>query len=216
MPITDADVERYCVEKSRTPEGVLKELELHTRQHISHSNMLVGPLEASFLGQLVRLGRAKRILEIGTYTGYSALAMAQHLPSDGELITLDVNEDTVALGKKFWARDPHGTKIRSIIGPALETIPRLEGLFDVVFIDADKENYCRYVQMTLPKLSARGLIILDNCLWAGDVLKTTGQDKATLGIQEVNNYLSQNSELYVTLCPIRDGVFLVQKNSLVF
>jgi caffeoyl-CoA O-methyltransferase len=211
MAFIDAQIEKYCIEKSHTPKGVLQELESYTRQHVSYSNMLVGPLEASFLGQLLRLNQAKRVLEIGTFTGYSALAMAQHLPEDGEVITLDINPETVEVGKKFWEQDPHGKKIRSLIGPALETLNTLKGTFDLIFIDADKNNYLTYVQKTLPLLSSKGVMVLDNCLWSGYVLQDKDQDADTLGIQQVNNYLTQQKDLYVTLCPIRDGVFLVQK-----
>ncbi len=217
MQITDKKIEEYCVSKSNRPSEFCLALEEHTRANIQGSQMLIGKMEASFLGFLLRSINATRVLELGTYTGYSALAMAENLPSNGEIITLDINQSTVEVAKSFWAKSPHGSKIVSKLGPALEIIPTLAGEFDLVFIDADKRNYIDYLKLTLPKLSKQGIIVIDNVLWSGKVLPDAElnldvhYDKNTEYIRQVNDFIAQSEDLYGTLMPIRDGMFLIRK-----
>lgn len=211
MNITPKEIEAYCVERSTVPSALCNELEAHTHAHVPMARMLIGRLEASLLGFLLKTVAAKRVLEIGTFTGYSALAMAEQLPADGEVITLDINPETVQLAKTFWARSAHGKKIRSVIGPAVETIKDLSGPFDLVFIDADKGNYLRYLELALPKLSPQGMVVLDNCLWSGKVLSPEKSDQDTVAIDHINRWIEKHSGLYGTLLPVRDGMFLVRK-----
>ena len=173
--------------------------------------MLVGPLEAAFLKTLIQAIGAKRVLEIGTFTGYSALAMAEALPEDGQVITCEIDPDTASMAHTFWDRSPHGKKIEVRIGPALDTLTTLTGLFDLVFIDADKINYIEYYLAGLELLSPRGVILIDNVLWSGDVLNATSQDPATAAIQELNGVVAADPRVVAVLLPLRDGVFMITR-----
>ncbi len=217
MQIVDKKIEEYCLTKSNLPSKDCLNIENHTRECIAGSNMLIGKMEASFLGFLLRTISAVRVLELGTFTGYSALAMAENLPDNGEVITVDINQSTVELAQGFWNKSSHGKKIKSLLGSAMEIIPTLTGEFDLVFIDADKRNYIDYLKLTLPKLSARGIIVIDNALWSGKVLPdaeldlTVHYDKNTEYIRQVNDYIADSKDLYGTLMPLRDGMFLIKK-----
>lgn len=219
MQITDKRIEEYCISKSNIPGTDCQGIEDYTRANVHGAGMLIGKMEASFIGFLLRSIKAKRVLELGTFTGYSALTMAENLPEDAEIITVDVNEETVKLAKDFWAKSAHGHKIKSVLKPGLEAIPTLGGKFDFIFIDADKRNYIDYLKLTVPMLSDNGMIVIDNVLWGGQVLpgsESTGsdlRDRNTEFIRAVNDYIALNPDLYGTLMPVRDGMFLVQKKS---
>ncbi len=172
--------------------------------------MLIGELEASFLRFLVGLIRAKRILEIGCFTGYSALAMAEGLTQNGELVTLDINPDTTKIAQEFWKKSPNGGKIKLFLGKAAESLQKIKGPFDFIFIDADKSNYKKYFLKALTLLSLSGMIAVDNCLWGGEVLKGHSKDQDTNAIVEFNHYVRSRVDLEATLVPIRDGVFLIR------
>lgn len=216
MQLIDPKIEEYCLSKSTVPSGDCLKIEEHTKAYVHGANMLIGKMEASFLGFLLRSINAKRVLELGTFTGYSALAMAENLPSDGEVITIDVNEKTVELAKKFWSEAACGSKIKSVLGTGLEVIPTLVGVFDLAFIDADKRNYLPYLKLILPRLSENGIIVIDNVLWSGRVLPEAEKDQEeehrnTKFIREVNDFIASEKNLYGTLLPIRDGMFLIKK-----
>ena len=152
------------------------------------------------------------MLEIGTYSGYSALSMAAALPDDGELITCDVWEEAHEMAKRYAAESPHGAKIDFRLGPALETIETLEGPFDLVFIDADKENYINYFHATLPLLAERGLIVFDNTLWSGRVVAgLRRRQPADQGLPRAERRLGADPRGVVVMLPIRDGVTLFRK-----
>ena len=208
--ITPQEIEDYCIAHSKQPHRQCDEIQSYTKANVEMSQMLIGKLEASLLGFLLKSINAKRVLEIGTYTGYSALAMAEHLPEDGEVITLDINQETVDIGKRYWEVSPHGKKIKSIIAPANQTIETLEGLFDLVFIDAHNTGYSASVKSCLPKLSQNGIIVLDNALWSGSVLEEKGSDD-TEALKQINNWVSAQDDLYTTLLPVRDGMMLIRK-----
>lgn len=214
MNFIDNNIESYAISKSTLPSLACKELEERTREVENMSMMLVGELEASLLGFLIKSINAKRVLEIGTFTGYSALAMAEVLPKEGILFTCDVEERPYT--KEFWSKSVHGEKIQFLLGKALETIPTIEGEFDLVFIDADKENYLNYLEMVLPRISSNGIVVLDNMLWSGNVLKENSElpveDKSTPILKQVNEFIANHSNLYGTLLPVRDGIFLVKKS----
>ena len=152
---------------------------------------------------------ARRVLEIGTFTGYSALSMAAALPEDGRIDTLDVEPRHAEVAQRYFDRSPHGSKITLHLGPALETLERLEGLWDLVFVDADKGNYDAYVEAVLPRLSERGLIAIDNTLWSGRVLDP--QDDDTRAIAALNDKLAADERVVVAQLTIRDGVTLVRR-----
>ncbi len=210
--ITEPNIENYAIMKSTLPSNSCADLELFTRDHEPRAQMLIGKLEAATLGLLIRSIKAKRILEIGTFTGYSALAMAEHLPSDGEIHTIDIEKKEYT--DKFWKSSPHFKKINFHLGQALEVIPKLKGTFDFIFIDADKENYLNYFNLTEKLLSSNGMIVVDNVLWDGKVLMNDNElknDKATLAIKEFNEMIQNRNDLYKTLLPIRDGIFVITK-----
>ena len=157
MNLVSEEINQYCSNHSTVPSSLCEELASYTRESVPMHQMLTGPLEASFLGLMIHVVGAKRVLEIGTFTGYSALAMAERLPADGEIITLDINPETNQIAKTYWNRSPHGKKIRAILGPALESMESLKGRsFELVFIDADKENYLNYLKKALPLLEPTG------------------------------------------------------------
>ena len=211
MKFIDQKIENYCLNKSTLPSHVCDELEKHTRENIPMSQMLVGKMEASFLGFLIKSIGVKRVLEIGTFTGYSALAMAEALPNNGTVTTLDISEESTKVAREYWSKSEVGHKIDLHIGPALESLDKLSPGFDLVFIDADKENYFNYLNKCLGLLSSRGIIVIDNVLWSGSVLKAP-KTEATAGIQKLNDYVAGRKDLYSTLLPIRDGMLLIKRN----
>lgn len=216
LMMTNELINQYCIDHSNTVSGINDEIENYTKANVYSPQMLIGKLESSLLAFLIKSINAKRILEIGTYTGYSALAMATYLPDDGELITLDINKETNEIAQGFWNKSEHGHKIKAHLAPALESIPSLEGQFDIVFIDADKNNYMNYLKLTRDKLSTNGMIIIDNCLWSGNVAKAEAEiaeraQKTTKSIKEVNAFVKQDPELFGTMLPVRDGMFLIRK-----
>lgn len=204
------NIENYCVENSTRPSKVCDELYEYTVAQVPMAMMLIGPIQASFIGFLLRAINAKRVLEVGCFTGYSALAMAEQLPETGEVITLDINEETNRIAQSFWQKSEHGKKIHSLIGPARESFKVLKGSFDFIFIDADKTNYPHYFEAALSMLSPHGLIALDNSLRDGDVLKEK-PDEGTLAIRELTQRIHSRNDLQSTLVPIRDGLLLVRK-----
>ena len=171
--------------------------------------MMVGLLEGRFLGTLVRSTRARRVLELGTFTGYSSISMALELPTDGELISCDVNEETTEIARRYAQEAGVADKIDYRLGPALDTVAQLDGEFDVVFIDADKPNYVNYYEATLPKLSQNGLMILDNTLWSGRVADPNEDDENTRAIRAVNDRVSEDPRVRNVLLTVRDGMNLV-------
>ena len=206
------EIDEYARAHTTAPDDLLQRLYDETHDKLAAPQMLTGPVEGRFLEMLVWASGARRVLEIGTYSGYSALSMAAALPDDGELITCDVWEEANEIARRYAAESPHGTKIDFRLGPALETIDTLEGPFDLVFIDADKENYINYVHASVPLLADRGLIVFDNTLWSGRVVD--GYDDGTpqtKAFRELNDALAADPRGVVVMLPIRDGVTLFRK-----
>jgi predicted O-methyltransferase YrrM len=162
---------------------------------------------------ITKLARPKRILEIGTYTGYSAICLAEGLTDDGTLITIDINEELEDRVRKYFDDAGLASRIQYRIGDATKIVPTLEGPFDIVFIDADKENYSRYYDMVIDKVREGGIILADNVLWSGKVLQVK-QDKDTRAIVEFNKKIHQDSRVENVLLPIRDGILMIRKLSL--
>lgn len=205
------ELDRYCVEQSNAVSPLLNKLESFTREKVALPQMLTGPLEGLFLAFLCRLIGAKRVLEFGTYTGYSALAMAEALPDDGEVFTLDIDEKNTALAREYWKDSPHEKKIHLVLGPAAETVRRLSGQFDFVFIDADKPGYIAYLDAALERLSPKGVIAVDNTLYSGEVLESSAPSENGRAIQKFNARVQNDPSLDRVLLPIRDGIFLIRK-----
>ena len=217
MNFIDKRIENYAIQKSNTPSTLCNELGEYIKEDHPLGRMVCGDLVASTLGFLIKSHGVKNILEIGTFTGYSALAMAEALPEDGSVITIDKNKKINKFAKSYWDRSDHGPKIEAIFGEAIKVIPELaeeEKTFDMVFIDADKRNYVNYLKQTLPLLSEKGIIIVDNVLWSArvvDGMEGDEEDKSTVYLKEFNDYVENQVNLYATLLPLRDGIFLIQK-----
>ena len=208
-PIVDEKVEQYAEALTTPPTDLLARLQEETYATTSTPLMLTGPVEGRLLELLVHASGARRVLEIGTFTGYSALSMAAALPEDGHIDTCEIEAKHVEIARRYFAESPDGDKITIHVGPALESIARLEGTFDLVFIDADKVNYDNYYEAVLPRLSERGLIVIDNTLWSGHVLDP--QDDSTKAIAALNDKLAQDERVVCVLLTIRDGVTLVRR-----
>lgn len=206
MPLVANDVDLYCERHSHSPSDLLNELFQATHERTEWAIMLVGPLEASVLRLLIQTNGAKRVLELGTFTGYSALAMAEALPADGQLITLDMDADTTAIAKEFWARSPHGHKIESKLGPALDTLSTLEGKFDLIFIDADKHNYPHYWEACVPMLNPGGLIVVDNVFLGGRALNP--ESEVAAAVDGMNRRAHEDSRVECTMLSVRDGMLV--------
>ena len=205
------EIEAYAQAHSMPESDVVRALREETQRTMEYAQMLVGPLEGAFLKMITQLVGATRVLEIGMFTGYSALCFAEALPADGRVITCEVNESSAALGRKHFAKSPHGRKIEIRLGTALDTMRELSGPFDVIFIDADKVNYSNYYRRALDLLSPTGVILIDNVLWDGDVLKQPPPDEKTAAIQELNRTVANDPGVTAVLVTIRDGVLVVRK-----
>ncbi|MBI3546558.1 MAG: class I SAM-dependent methyltransferase [Gammaproteobacteria bacterium] len=211
LSIIPPALEDYCVAHTTPAEALLNELAAYTHAHCQLPQMLTGPVEGTLLRMLVQISAARRILEVGSFTGYSALSMAAGLPDDGRLITCDIDTETTAIAKSFWARSPHGHKIESRLGPALETIQALPAdmQFDFMFLDADKENYVNYYEALLPRLRRGGLIAVDNVLWSGKVLDP--KEKSDHAIVAFNQHVARDARVEQVLLSVRDGVSLIRR-----
>ncbi|WP_455242513.1 O-methyltransferase [Petrachloros mirabilis] len=208
--LVSAEIEAYAESHSMPESETCRALRKVTYQQMDCPQMVVGPLEGAFLKMVTQLVRARRVLEIGMFTGYSALCFAEALPEDGTVITCEIDDPSAALAREHFARSPHGKKIAIHMGPALDTMRRLSGPFDVIFIDADKVNYVNYFLRAKDLLSPKGVILIDNVLWDGDVIKQPPPDEKTAAIQELNRVVASDSEVTSVLVTIRDGLMMVQ------
>lgn len=209
------EIEAYAQAHSMPESDTARALREETQRTMAYAQMLVGPLEGAFLKMVTQVAGATRVLEIGMFTGYSALCFAEALPADGRVITCEIDESSAALGRKHFAHSPHGRKIEIRLGPALETMRELSGPFDVIFIDADKVNYVNYYRRALDLLSPAGVILIDNVLWAGDVLKQPPADDKTAAIQALNRAVANDPLVTAVLVTIRDGVLMIRKRAAV-
>jgi caffeoyl-CoA O-methyltransferase len=208
--IVNEPVEEYAAEHTTPIAELFERLAEETRAKTTAPQMMVGRIEGQFLARLVRLTGAKRILELGTFTGYSSISMASELPDDGQIITCDIDPEATAIARRYMDESGFGDKIDIRLGPALETIEALEGPFDLVFIDADKPNYKAYYEAVLPKLAENGVLIADNVLWSGRVVEEGG-DESTLAIKDFNEHVASDDRVVSVMLSVRDGMTLVQK-----
>ena len=205
-------LEDYARRHSSPLPDVLQEVEQYTRTHRPDAQMLSGPLEGGLLRLLVMLSSARRVLEIGLFTGYSALTMATALPADGEIISCEKDPEAIAIAQRFFDRTPHGRKIHIRPGPALDTLEALrDERFDLAFIDADKENYPSYYDRVLPLLRPGGLLIVDNTLWSGRILSP--KTPADLAIAALNRKIRNDDTVDAVLLTVRDGVTVLRKKT---
>lgn len=207
------EIEAYADAHSLPESDVCRRIREETYRTMECPQMVVGPLEGAFLKVMALTIGARRVLEIGTFTGYSALCMAECLPEDGMVITCDIDPESTDMAKRYWAQSPHGKKIDLRLAPALETMGTLTGRFDLIFIDADKANYVNYFRQALDLISDHGVILIDNVLWNGDVLTLPAPDTNTAAIQELNRVVHAEPRVSAVLLTIRDGIFLIKPQS---
>jgi caffeoyl-CoA O-methyltransferase len=209
MNFIDEAVEQYAEQHSAPEDELFQRLAAETREVSELPQMMVGLVEGRFLAVLVRLLRARRVLELGTFTGYSSISMAQALGPDGRLITCDVNEETTAVARRYAEEAGVVDRIDHRLGPALETIAGLDGEFDLIFIDADKGNYVNYYEATLPLLARTGVMVVDNTLWSGRVADPGEEDESVRAIRALNDRVWDDSRVDNVLLTVRDGMNLV-------
>ena len=210
--LVSEDIEDYAAVHTTPPEALLAELAEETRATLQSPQMLTGTIEGRVLELLVHGLQAERVLELGTYSGYSSLSMAAGLPPDGRIDTCEVEEAHADVARRYIARSPYADRITVHLGPALDTIAQLEGDFDFVFIDADKVNYLNYYEAVLPRLSPKGLIAADNTLWSGRVIDETDESEDTRAIKEFNDHVRSDPRVTSVMLTVRDGVTLIRPN----
>jgi predicted O-methyltransferase YrrM len=209
--IVRPELEEYAEEHTTPHEALMAELAAETRATLPSPEMLTGPVEGRFLELLVFASGARRVLEIGTYSGYSALSMARGLPADGRIDTCEVDPFRAEFARRYIQRSPYADRITVHVGPAGETIGRLDGPFDLVFVDADKTGYDAYYEAVLPKLTPRGLIVFDNTLQSGLVVDDPDASGSTRAIVELNRKLRGDPRVSCVVLTVRDGVTLVRR-----
>ena len=202
----------YVVNHSEDEPKLLQELTRETYQKILQPRMLSGHYQGRVLSMISKLVNPKNILEIGTYTGYSALCLAEGLHENGELHTIDINEELFNFQRKYFDKSRFGKHIFQHLGNALEIIPKLNKTFDLIFIDADKENYPAYLNIIFDKLNTGGIILSDNVLWSGKVIEPVKtDDTSTLALIKYNTLLKNDDRLETVVIPIRDGLTISRK-----
>ncbi len=212
MKFLDDDLEAYSVAHSQPETPLLQTIRRETHVQVLMPQMLSGTLQGSLLALLVRATQARRVLEVGTFTGYTALWMAQALPRDGLLHTIDINEELEDRVRHYLEQSGVKDKVHYHVGNALEIIPTLHETFDLVFIDADKDNYQNYYELVIDQVRPHGCIIVDNVLWSGKVLVDHDKaDRKTQAMQIFNDYVHQDSRVDNVLLPLRDGLMLLVK-----
>jgi predicted O-methyltransferase YrrM len=207
MDLIPEKIAEYVDKHIQEEPELLQELNRETWQKVLVPRMLSGHFQGRVLGMISKLIQPEKILEIGTYTGYSALCLAEGLKKDGQLHTIDHNEELFQFQRKYFDRSEYGERIHQHLGNALTIIPELDHVFDLVFIDADKENYPNYLDLIMPKLKSGSVILSDNVLWSGKVMEPVEADDVdTKALIEYNKLLKSHPKLETVLLPIRDGL----------
>ncbi|RXR20660.1 O-methyltransferase [Flavobacterium amnicola] len=207
MHFISEELEDYVAKHSENEPELLVRLNKETHQKVLQPRMLSGHFQGRVLSMLSKIIRPTNILEIGTYTGYAALCLAEGLPENGTLDTIDIKEELVDFQRKYFGQSPWANQIQAHLGDALDIIPTLNKKFDLVFIDADKENYINYFEMIVPLMNKGGIILSDNVLWSGKVLEEVNpNDKSTQILLEYNKIIKEDPRVETVLLPIRDGL----------
>lgn len=211
MNFIDEKIEDYALKNSNAQSVLLNELERETNTSVLQPRMISGHLQGRVLAFLSKMQSPKNILEIGTYTGFSALCLAEGLQKNGELTTIDLNEELAPFSSKYFNKSTYAAQIKPLLGNAMDIVPTLKDKFDLVFIDADKDNYLNYYKMVIEQCNKGALIICDNVLWSGKVLeKADAKDKDTLTLQALNAFITDDSRVENLLLPIRDGLMVAR------
>ena len=208
------DHQAYCEVVSGHEGELLKELERTTHLKCIHPRMISGRYLGRVLSMISQLVNPSRILEIGTFTGYSALCLAEGLNNQGELITIDLDDELQSIQTEFFKKSALGSRISLMTGNALTIIPELEGTFDLIFLDADKENYDRYLPLIIERSAIGTYILIDNMLWEGKVLDENQKDPQTESIRLLTSQIESDSRLTQVLLPVRDGLMVIRVDSL--
>jgi caffeoyl-CoA O-methyltransferase len=211
LEIATPELEAYAEEHTTPPDAVLAELAAETRETLQSPQMLTGTIEGRFLELLVHGLAAKRVLEIGTYSGYGTLSMAAGLPEGGRIDSCEISEEHAAVALRYLERAGYGDRVTVHVGPALDTIRALESEWDFVFIDADKESYVAYYEEVLPRLSAHGLIAADNTLWSGRILDDADDSESTRAIRAFNGHVAADERVASVILTVRDGITLIRR-----
>lgn len=210
LTLVSEEIERYVTEHSQPLTPLLEELVAETNDVMGErAAMLSGQVEGALLQTLITLLGATRVLEVGMFTGFSALMMAAALPENGKLITCELDDKAISLAERYFARSPHGSKIEIRRGPAIDTLRELESPFDLVFIDADKTNYTAYYEASLDLLAPNGVIVVDNVLWSGDVLDPKDDDGEA--IVAFNRHVQDDDRVTNVILTVRDGISLIRR-----
>jgi caffeoyl-CoA O-methyltransferase len=211
--LVSAEIEAYATAHSMEESDVCRRLRAETLRQMDCPQMLVGPLEGAFLKLVTSLAGARHVLEIGMFTGYSALCFAESVSEDGTVTTCEIDDAPAAVARRYFAMSPHGRKITIRMGPAIETMRTLGRTYDVIFIDADKQNYLEYYRRAKELLAPTGVILIDNVLWDGDVLLQPAPDERTAAIQELNRMVASDPDVSAVLLTIRDGVLMIRRKA---
>lgn len=212
MHFLSDELDNYVVAHSENEPELLQQLTRETYQKILQPRMLSGHYQGRVLSIISKLINPKNILEIGTYTGYSALCLAEGMQRDGELHTIDINEELVDFQRSYFDKSDYGHQIHQHLGSALDIIPELDKTFDLVFIDADKPNYVNYFHVIIDKINTGGVILSDNVLWSGKILdKVKKDDTSTQTLLDYNKLLKEDTRIETVLLPIRDGLTISRK-----
>lgn len=212
MDFLPADLTAYADAHTSPESELLFRLNRQTQANVLYPRMLSGHFQGRLLALFSQMMRPRRVLEIGTYTGYSALCLAEGLTNDGLLITLDKNEELEPIARSAWQESPYAPKIDFRLGDAIELIPAINELFDLVFIDADKQNYSRYFDLVIDKVRPGGLLLADNVLWSGKVVgPLKASDKDTAAVLAFNQKIQNDSRVENVLLPVRDGLLMMRK-----
>jgi caffeoyl-CoA O-methyltransferase len=210
-PVADPLLEAYAAEHSTPPPEELREVAAGTRSFSQAHGMMVGDVVGRLLAILVGASGARRVLEIGTFTGYSALSMAAALPPDGRILSLEVDPAHADKAREHISAVPYGKRIEILVGPALESLRRISGPFDLVFLDADKPGYPGYLEAVVPLLAPGGLLVADNVLWSGRVADEGEQDRATRALRSFNDAVVADPRLESVLLTVRDGLMIARR-----
>ena len=213
MEFLDPQLSKYVEEHTEGESALLKKINRDTNAHVLMPRMLSGHLQGRVLSMISSMVRPKNILEIGTFTGYSALCLAEFLDPEGEITTIDINEELEARVREYFKASGKEKQINYLIGNALKIIPSLTKMYDIVFIDADKKNYSQYFDLTIDKVRKGGFILADNVLWSGKVIQSILKKDADLeAILEFNDKVHNDPRVSNVLFPIRDGLMVLRKN----